>query len=114
VEVLRRYSNAQDLVKRVQDVLRRIEESDQQDEPGVLSTGSGGGRVPVRRRLSEADLAQLAASRRAGTTLPELAERYGISLSGTWRWVSELLAEENRAEVRASDRYEDETGTGSP
>jgi len=83
VEVLRRYSNRGDLVKSVQTVLRRIEEADQTDEPGVLSTGRDGG--PVRKRLSEADLAELVASFRAGTPKHELAARYGVSLSSVKR-----------------------------
>jgi hypothetical protein len=85
VEVLRRYSNSLDLLKRVQDVLRRIEENDQTDEPGVHSTGRGGGLVPVRERLSEADLSELVASFQAGTPKQELAARYGISLSSVKR-----------------------------
>lgn len=85
VEVLRRYSNFSDLVKRVQEVLRRIEENDQGDEPGVCSTGRGGGLAPVRERLGEAGLAELVTSFRGGTPKHELAARYGISLSSVKR-----------------------------
>ena len=69
----------------MQDVLRRVEANDQEEEPGVRSTGCGGGPVPVRERLSETDLAELVAARRAGTLLSELVERYGISLSSVKR-----------------------------
>lgn len=85
VEVLRRYSNSPNLLKRVQDVLRRIDENDQTDEPGVHSTGRGGGLVPVRERLSEAELAGLVTSFRSRTPKHELAARYGISLSSVKR-----------------------------
>jgi len=85
VEVLRRYSNREDLVKRAQDVLRRIEENDQTDEPGVRSAVRGGGLAPVRERLSDAGLAELVARFRAGTPKHELATRYGISLSSVKR-----------------------------
>lgn len=82
---MRRYSNLSDLVKSVQKVVQRIEENDQQDEPGVHSTGQGGGLVPVRERLSEADLSELVMSFRAGAPKHELATRYGISLSSVKR-----------------------------
>ena len=85
VEVLRRYSNRGDLVKSVQDVLRRIEEGDQDNEPGVRSTVRGGGLRPVRERLSEAELGELAASFQAGTPKHRLAARYGISESSVSR-----------------------------
>ena len=85
MEVLRRYSNLSGLSTSVQDVLRRIEENDQADEPGVCSTGRGGGLVPVRERLSEANLDELATSFRDGTSKHELAARYGISLSSVKR-----------------------------
>jgi hypothetical protein len=85
VEVLRRYSNRSDLVRSVQNVLDRIAAGDKTDEPGVLSTSANGGLEPVRERLGEAGVAELVASRRTGTPLMELAERYGISLSSVKR-----------------------------
>ena len=85
MEVLRRYSNLSDLVKSVQSLLKRIDENDQADEPGVYSTGRGGGIVPVRERLSEADQGELVAGFRAGTPKHKLAMRYGISLSSAKR-----------------------------
>ena len=85
VEVLRRYSNLPDLVKSVQKVLRRIEEGDQTDEPGVCSTGQGGVLAPVRVRLSETELGELVASFRDGTPKHDLAARYRISVSSVKR-----------------------------
>jgi hypothetical protein len=85
VEVLRRYSNFPDLVKRVQEVLRRIEENDRDDEPGVHSTGHGGGLVPVRERLGEADVHAIVERFRAGEAKHRLATEYGISLSSVKR-----------------------------
>jgi hypothetical protein len=67
------------------DVVRRIEASDQQNEPSVCSTGRGGGLRPVRERLTVADLAELVASHRSGTRLQELALRYEISMSSVKR-----------------------------
>jgi hypothetical protein len=85
VEVLRRYSNRSDLVRSVQTVLEWIDISDQADEPGVCSTGRGGGQTPLRKRLTEAEMAELVASFRAGTPKYVLAERYGISPSSVKR-----------------------------
>jgi Mor family transcriptional regulator len=84
-EVLRRYSNRPDLLGPMIDVLRRIEENDQANEPGVHSTAGGGARVRVRERLTEAEFGEMLASFRAGTPKHELAKRYGISLSSVKR-----------------------------
>lgn len=67
------------------DVTRRVGENDQTDEPGVSPTGPGGGHVPVRQRLNGAELAALIADRRAGMTIPQLVDRYGISRSSVKR-----------------------------
>jgi hypothetical protein len=85
VEVLRRYSNRPDLLDPLRDVLQRIEAGDQQDEPGVCSTGHGGGLRPVRERLSEVELRELVANREAGKPLNALVTQYGISLSSVKR-----------------------------
>lgn len=85
---MRRYSNRENLVKSIQNVLRRIGEQDQTDEPGVVSTGRGGRDVTsVRERLGEGGVQALVASRRAGATMRELVERYGISESSVKRLV---------------------------
>jgi hypothetical protein len=85
VEVMRRYSNRPDLLGPLLEVLRRIEAGDRDDEMGVCATGRGGGLTPVRERLSVDELAELVASRRAGTRLRDLATQYGISLSSAKR-----------------------------
>jgi len=81
VEVLRRYSNQKDLHEQLLAVLRRIEARDQEDEPGVRSTGRGGGLAPVQERLSDADVHEIITRFRAGTAKHRLAAEYGMSLS---------------------------------
>jgi len=78
VEVLRRYSNRGNLTKSVQDVLRRIRERDQMDEPGVKSTGGSG---VARKRLSAADRKQLVERSRRGELIRVLAEHFGVTES---------------------------------
>lgn len=86
VEVLRRYSNRSDLVKIMTDVLRRIDENDQDDEPGVYSTGMGSGKTtPIRERWGETDLQGMVDSFLTGATVPELVTKYGISKSSVKR-----------------------------
>lgn len=85
VEVMRRYSNRPDLLGPMLDVLRRIEKGDRQDEPGVCSTGRGGGLVPVRDRLSGEDVSEIIARFRSGVAKHKLAAEYGISLSSVKR-----------------------------
>jgi hypothetical protein len=92
VEVLRRYSNLPYVLKRVQDVLRRIEENDQTDEPGVCSTGRGVGLVPVRERLGDGAVAELILTFQSGTAKHLLAERYGISVSSISRLLRDYRA----------------------
>jgi hypothetical protein len=81
VEVLRRYSNRLDLLNPMLEVLRRIREGDQRDEPGVQSSGSGTGSAPVRDRLSEKDLSEIVDRFRAGIPKHKLATEYGMSQS---------------------------------
>jgi hypothetical protein len=81
VEVLRRYSNRPELLKPMQDVLRRTAEGDRTDAPGIQSTGSGGGSASVRDRLSEADVREIVRRFRAGEPKHRLAAEYGMSLS---------------------------------
>lgn len=86
VELSRRYLNRSDMVKSIQNVLKRIKDSDQTITPGVVSTGRGGRDVrAVRDRLGENGVQSLIASRRAGATMRQLVERYGISESSVKR-----------------------------
>jgi transposase-like protein len=77
VEVLRRYSNCQDLVGPMIDVLRRIEQGDRTDEAGIFSTGE----PSTTRRLTEAEREELVERFRGGTRIRILAEQYGVSES---------------------------------
>jgi hypothetical protein len=81
VEVLRRYSNRPDLLGPVLDVLRRATDGDKTDEPGVHSTGRGGGPAPIRARLSDADLHEIVERFGAGMPKHKLAADYRMSLS---------------------------------
>ncbi len=81
MEVMHRYSNRPDLLGPMLEVLRRIETGDRKNEPGVSSTGRGGGLSPVRDRLSEADLRQIAERFRGGVAKHRLAAEYSMSLS---------------------------------
>jgi hypothetical protein len=56
-------------------------EGDQTNDPGVHSTGRGGGLASARARLGGAALAELVTKRESGVRLRELAEQYGISIS---------------------------------
>lgn len=77
MEVIRRYSNCSDLVLVMIDIVRRIEEYDQTDEPGLSPTD---GRVECRtsRRLRPAEVDELVAAYRSGATIRELAAQFGV------------------------------------
>ena len=77
---MRRYSNRQDLLGPMLDVLRRIGEADQTDEPGGVVSREGGPPRPSDR-LSEADVREIAERFRAGVAKHRLAAEYGMSLS---------------------------------
>jgi hypothetical protein len=81
VEVLRRYSNRPDLLGPLLEVLRRIEEGDKEDDPGVRSTGRGGGSAPICDRLSDADVRRIVDRFQAGAPKRKLAGEYRMSLS---------------------------------
>lgn len=82
VELLRRYSNRQDLLEPLVDVLRRIRENDQTDEPGL--DGPYRTAEPPKsfaEQLTTEGIENLVAAYRAGMTGAELATKYGVSLS---------------------------------
>jgi hypothetical protein len=86
VEVLRRYSNREDLLKPLVSVLERIKAGDQADMPGVQSVVSADpSRPPVRERLSADDIDQLVRRFCGGTAKRVLVAEYGISLSSVKR-----------------------------
>jgi transposase-like protein len=80
VEVLRRYSDRPELVKPIQDVLRKIGGRDQTDVPGVQSTNDALG--PSRKRLSPDEREAVVMEKsRAGVASRVLAEQYGVTAS---------------------------------
>ena len=79
MEVLRRYSNRPELVKPIQDVLRRIDERDQTDAPGVASASDA--LRPMRRQLSTEEREVVIEKSRAGVASRVLAEQYGVTAS---------------------------------
>lgn len=99
MELLRRYSNRQDLVEPLVDVLRRIAENDQTDEPGISEPHhmTGNGRQTTAERLAFDGIAALVDQYRAGVTARELAGQYEVSLSTIKR-----LLRANNARRRSS------------
>jgi hypothetical protein len=90
VDLLVRYSNHEDALSRVVGVLRRIEDYDQDDEPGVRLP-----EPPLLRglaRLGPDDVGQLVARFQAGTAKHVLAHRYGVSLSTVKRLLRSALS----------------------
>jgi hypothetical protein len=68
------------------EVLRRIEENDQTDEPGIEA---GAPPLPgrlIQDRLAPEDLAALIDYYRSGATRRQVAEKFGIS-DGTAKWI---------------------------
>jgi hypothetical protein len=61
------------------EVLRRIEEGDRTDVPGVVSRACGS--LRPSDRLSEADVSEIVERFRAGVPKRRLAASYGMSLS---------------------------------
>jgi len=62
-------------------VLRRVEAGDRKDEPGVRSTGRGGGSWSIIGRLSDADICEIVDRFHAGEPKHRLAQDYGMSVS---------------------------------
>lgn len=82
VELLRRYSNRPDLVGPLVDVLRRINDADQ-DGHETVTTIEGRTASPdyMRQIFTEQDIAELVDAYQSGTTATALAERYGVHTS---------------------------------
>jgi hypothetical protein len=97
MEVIPRYSNRPDLLGPMMDVLRRIKESDQSDEPGCVESRELGS-VRPSDRLSEADIWDI--SDRFSVSKLSLAEEYGMSLSTMKRLLKARNA--RRVDARAS------------
>jgi len=77
---MRRYSNRPDLLGPMLDVLRRIEEGDQADEPDGVRSQEGGLPRPSDR-LSEADMREIVTRFSSGVAKHRLAKEHGMSLS---------------------------------
>lgn len=92
VELLRRYSNRDDLLKPLVSVLERISEespaSDEEAQP-ASADGSSPQAWRVSDRLSSADIKILVRSYLAGSTIRELAQQYGISTTSVKRVLRE-------------------------
>ncbi len=82
MELIVHYSNTPELLsnlRRTVDAVTSIMVED--DEPDLSMTAPADRVWRVRDRLSPADIDQLVESFKDGTTIPELATRYGISRS---------------------------------
>ena len=88
MELLRRYSNREDLLKSLVNVLARINAEPEPDEPQD-QLPSADGPTPatwrVSDRLSPPDVKAMIKSYLAGDTIRVLAERYGIGTSSVKR-----------------------------
>ncbi len=88
MELLRRHSNREDLLKPLVGVLERINSDPEPDEEQD-QLPSADGPTPatwrVSERLSPADIKILVKSYLAGTTIRVLAKRYGIGTSSVKR-----------------------------
>lgn len=82
MDLLVRYSNHEDELRRVAGVLRRIDQGDHDNEPGLAIAAS---QPRGLAKLNDGDVRNLVASFRAGKTKKALAERYGISESSVKR-----------------------------
>ena len=89
MEVMRRYSNLPDVLKRAQDVLRWIEENDQTDEPGCARPVRAVDWCPFGNGWARRPCGSWRRTGGTGTPLRTLAERYGISLSSVKRVLRE-------------------------
>lgn len=83
VELLYRYSNRRDLLEPLVEVVRRIRENDQTDEPGLDEPVrvSGPAEPSFAGRLGAAGIEAVVGASSAGQSTAELAAEYGVSLS---------------------------------
>lgn len=81
VELCRRYSNRDDLLKPLAAVLGRIEAGDQADEPAMTLDRSSPEFQALLERLSPSNLDSIAHVYLAGMPAQELANLLGMSLS---------------------------------
>ena len=99
MELLRRYSNRDDLLKPLVSVLERISEEPPvtEEEARLVSADGPTSRAwHVSDRLTSADIKDLVTSYRAGSTIRVLAEQYDISTSSVKRLLREHGARKQR------------------
>ena len=99
MELLRRYSNRDDLLKPLVSVLERINEdlpASQEEAQLVSADGPTPRAWHVSDRLSPTAVKTLVTSYRAGSTIRVLAEQYGISTSSVKRLLREHGARKQR------------------
>ena len=90
VELCRRYSNRQDLVNPLVNVLEKIKNGapDPRDDL-VPVNGTQPGVWRITDRLSPSDIESLVESYRSGSTMNAVAERYGVSVATVKRLARE-------------------------
>jgi DNA-binding NarL/FixJ family response regulator len=86
VELLTRYSNRSDLLKPLLDVLRRIKDNDQTDEPGIdVYTPTGPGRL-IQDRMTDQQVMEIIDCYRSGLTRKEVAAKFDVP-ERTIKWI---------------------------
>jgi hypothetical protein len=99
VELLRRYSNRDDLLKPLVSVMQSIRDDAQSDpEPDQLVSADGSGSRPwqVAARLDASDVKHMIKSYLDGSTIAELSEQHCISASSVKRLLRESGARKYR------------------
>lgn len=84
LELCRRYSNRDDLLKPLAAVLRLIETGDQTNEPGICSAPREFQRL-LNDRLTKADIAGMIERFKEGATLKQVANEFGICVKSVQR-----------------------------
>ena len=89
VELLRRYSNRDDLLKPLVSVMERVHEetpaTPHEAPPLASDYRPGPPRRQVSERLTAEDIKTLVSAYLAGSTIRELAERYGLGTTSVKR-----------------------------
>jgi hypothetical protein len=85
VGLLARYSNRDDLLRPLTDLLQRLEQATPDVEPPPRQVASRAHRRPVRYRLTDADVQQLVELYEAGATGQELAAKFCLGLTSVKR-----------------------------
>jgi len=98
VELLRRYSNRDDLVKPLVSVLKRISEEPpvREEDQLVSADGSTPRAWQLSDRLTPADVNALVKYYLAGSTIRALAEQYDIGISSVKRLLRQHGARKQR------------------